>query len=79
MIRDCCNDRDGPRRMMDIIAGHFRVMSTQEKDRLMQLRLAEVRGPVRNARMLCAMTDMLLRARRINQTQERRDVDQSNL
>ena len=68
------NDTQAMTHVMNVIAEYFRRISPQEKDRLMQLRLAEVRGPVRNVRLVCQMTAMLLKARRINQPREERDV-----
>ena len=79
MILEHADDTERASRVMDVIAEHFRGMTPQDKDRLMQLRLAEARGPVRNAKLLCEMTSLLLRARQINQLQERCDVDQSDL
>jgi hypothetical protein len=53
---------------MKLIAEHFRTMSPQQKDRLMQIRLAEARGQARNGMMLFDMTAMMLHAHRNNPT-----------
>ena len=79
MIEEYREDAQRGKLVMEVISEYFRTMTPQDKDRLMQLRLAEARGPLRNAKLLCEMTSLLLRARQINQLQERSDVDQSNL
>ena len=47
-----------------------KTLTPQERDRTMQIHLAQARGPVRNAMLLCDMTAMLLRARQTAQARE---------
>lgn len=49
------------RRMMN---EHLRNMSPQERDRSMQIHLAQARGPEANAFLLCEMTDVMLRIKK---------------
>ncbi len=55
------------RRMMN---EHLHMRTPQERDRTMQVHLAQARGPVRNAMLLFEMTAMLLRARQTAQAKE---------
>jgi len=48
----------------------LRGMTPQERDRVLQTHMAEARGPAGNARVLCAMTDLLIRSRRALRQQE---------
>lgn len=76
------DDSCGPEKALgavDIMWERFLCMGPQDKDRLLQIHLAQARGPSRNARLLFDMTEMLLRARRINQGRKERDGDESNL
>lgn len=52
----------------------LRNMTSQERDRTMQIYLAQARGPARNVALLCEMTDMLLRARRTGLGKEQQNV-----
>ncbi len=49
------------RRMMN---EYIRTMTPQERDRMMQVHLAQARGPVANARLLRAMTNFWLRVKK---------------
>ena len=64
---------DRLRRMMN---EYLRSMTPQDRDRTMQIHLAQARGPVRNAMLLCDMTAMLLRARQMAQPKERQDANE---
>ena len=59
------------RRLMDASLAN---QTPQERDRIMQMHLAQARGPLRNAVLLCDMTAMLLRARQAAEPEERQDV-----
>ncbi|MHC4696093.1 MAG: hypothetical protein ACYTFA_05045 [Planctomycetota bacterium] len=59
------------RRMMN---EYLRNRTPQERDRIMQVYLAQARGPVRNVMLLCDMTGMLLRARKIALAKEQKNV-----
>ena len=52
------------RTICEMTDDRLRNMTSQERDRTMQLHFAQARGPTRNVMLLCEMTDMLLRARR---------------
>jgi len=54
-------------RLRDLMNGSLRNMTPQERDRRMQVFLAAARGPALNAKLLCDMTALLLRARQIQQ------------
>lgn len=55
------------RRMMN---EYLRTRTPQERDRTMQVHLAQARGPLRNAMLLFDMTAMLLRARQTARAKE---------
>lgn len=73
------DDRDtieGAMRLQRLMNEYLSTMTPQERDRLMQIHLAQARGPVRNAMLLCEMTAMLLRARQTAQAKEQqRELD----
>ena len=62
------------KRLCEIINEYLRTMTPQERDRTMQMHLAQARGPVRNAMLLFDMTAMLLRARQAALPKEQQDV-----
>lgn len=62
------------RRVMQLANERVRAMTPQERDRTMQVHLAQARGPVRNAKLLFDMTAMLLRARQTAESKEKQDV-----
>ena len=66
------------KRLTEIINEYIRSRTPQERDRTMQIHLAQARGPVRNARLLFDMTAMFLRARQAAQPKEQQDVRQSD-
>ena len=57
-------------RLRRIMNEYLRTRTPQERDRTMQVHLAQARGPVRNAMLLFEMTAMLLRARQTVQAKE---------
>lgn len=57
-------------RVRHLMDDRLHTMTPQERDRLMQVHLAQARGPVRNATLLLEMTSMLLRARQTAQARE---------
>ncbi len=75
------NDPDTIERAMRLrrIMNEFvTTMTPQERDRVMQVHLAQARGPVRNAMLLCEMTAMLLRARQSARAEEKQNVREPN-
>ena len=71
------DDRDAAERTIRVtrmMNDRLRTMTPQERDRTMQIHLAQARGPVRNAKLLCEMTAMLLRARQAAPTREQQNV-----
>ncbi len=61
-------------RLIGMMNERLRSITPQERDRTMQVHLAQARGPARNAMLLCDMMAMLLRARQTVQPEERQDV-----
>ncbi len=73
------NDTDqGKRaeRLWTLMDDYIKRMTPQQRDRILQVHLAQARGPVRNLRLLCDSTALLLRARRTIQTMEEPHVDE---
>lgn len=50
-------------RLRQMMNDYIRSMTPQERDRMMQVHLAQARGPMHNAKLLCQMTSILLLAR----------------
>ncbi len=61
------------RRMMNEF---ITTMTPQERDRIMQVHLAQARGPLRNTVLLFEMTAMLLRARQTARPMEEQNVSE---
>ncbi len=73
------NDTDqGKRaeRLWTLMDHYIKRMTPQQRDRILHVHLAQARGPVRNLRLLCDSTALLLRARRTIQTMEEPHVDE---
>lgn len=73
------NDRDSTasaERLLEAIDEALRSMTPQERDRQLQIHLAQARGPVRNLRLLCEMTAMLLKAKRLMQAREEQHANE---
>lgn len=79
MIQRDRHDTNKASEVMDLIAQYFCAMTPQNKDRLMQIHLAQARGSASNARLLCATTAMMLRARQINEQSKGRHGNESDL
>ena len=60
-------------RLRRVINEHLRNRTPQERDRTMQVFLAQARGPLRNVMLLCDMTGMLLGARKIALAKEQKN------
>lgn len=65
-------------RLRQIMNEFITTMTPQERDRVMQVHLAQARGPVRNAMLLFEMTAMLLRARQTARAEEKQNVREPN-
>jgi len=51
-------------------ADYLRAMSPQERDRMMQVHLAQARGPAKNLELLRRMTAMMVRIKKARQEQD---------
>ena len=60
-------------RLRRMTAEYLRAMSPQERDRLMQVHLAQARGPAKNLALLRSMTAMMVRTKKT--LRERNAVD----
>lgn len=58
---------------------HIRNLSPYQRDRILQIHLAQARGPARNLRLLCETTAMLFRARRLMRRVERLNGQERDL
>lgn len=56
-------------RLRRMTAEHVRDMKPHERDRLMQVHLAQARGPIKNAMVLRQMTATILRIRKGRQAE----------
>ena len=56
-------------RLRRMTAEYVRDMQPHERDRLMQVHLAQARGPIKNAMLLRQMTATVLRIRKGRQTE----------
>ncbi len=79
MIRDYHDESGSAQRVIDTINEAFDSMRPQDRDRQMQIHLAQGRGPARNLRLLCAMTAMLLKAKRLVQIREQQHAHERDL
>ncbi len=70
MTQGCATDTERAKRLLESTAEALRTLTPQQRDRLMQLRLAEARGARVNGRLLFSMTGMLLRAERTARSME---------
>ena len=57
-------------RLRQMTAEYLRSMTPQERDRLMQIHLAQARGPEANAMLLRRMTASMLRIKKAQQEAE---------
>lgn len=74
------DDRDTTERAMclrQMMNEFLRKMTAQERDRLMQVHLAQARGPAGNARALRSLTNALIRMRAARQASSSRVEDDS--
>ncbi len=60
-------------RLRRMTAEYLRAMSPQERDRMMQVHLAQARGPAKNLELLRRMTAMMVRIKKAQQEQDGRD------
>ncbi len=60
-------------RLRRMTADYLRAMSPQERDRMMQVHLAQARGPAKNLELLRSMTAMMVRIKKARQEQDGRD------
>ena len=49
---------------------YIRTMTPQEQDRMMQVHLAQARGPAKNLELLRSMTAMMVRIRKAQREQD---------
>lgn len=57
-------------KLRELMNAAIREMTPQERDRTMQIHLAQARGPAANAMLLRQMTNLLIRARQAQPTPE---------
>ncbi len=57
-------------RLRLMTAEYLRAMSPQERDRMMQVHLAQARGPAKNLELLRSMTAMMVRIRKAQREQD---------
>ena len=57
-------------RLRRMTAEYLRAMSPQERDRMMQVHLAQARGPAKNLALLRSMTAMMVRIRKAQREQD---------
>ena len=60
-------------RLRRMTAEYLRAMSPQERDRMMQVHLAQARGPAKNLELLRSMTAMMVRIRKAQREQDATD------
>ena len=60
-------------RLRRMTAEYLRAMSPQERDRMMQVHLAQARGPAKNLELLRSMTAMMVRIRKAQRQQDATD------
>ncbi len=60
-------------RLRRMTAEYLRAMSPQERDRMMQVHLAQARGPQKNLELLRRMTAMMVQIKKARQEQDGRD------
>lgn len=60
-------------RLRRMTADYLRAMSPQERDRMMQVHLAQARGPAKNLELLRSMTAMMVRIRKAQREQDATD------
>ncbi len=65
--------------LREMMNDYIRNLSPHQRDRKLQIHLAQARGPVRNLRLLCETTAMLFRARKMMRRVERQNGQERDL